>query len=68
MSKGIDAKEAVHGDQMIEVKLWFWTNGLADGKDQITKHAWSSDVVRIKGNKSHGIVPREPIPFNRSWM
>ena len=33
---------------MIEVKVRFWTNDLADGKDRIRpKHAWGSGVVRM---------------------
>lgn len=64
MTDAIESKEAVHGEKMIEIKVRFWTNDLAEGKGQIIpKHGWSSGVVRIDANKSHGIVPREPIPF-----
>lgn len=57
------AREAAQGERMIEVKVRFWTNDIAEpGKIQ-PKHAWSSGVVRIKGNKSHGIVPHHPKPF-----
>jgi hypothetical protein len=61
----IKAKEAKHGQKMIEVKIRFWTNDMAKGKDEILpKHAWSSGVVRIEKNKSHGIKPSTPRPFN----
>jgi hypothetical protein len=50
---------------MIEVKVRFWTNDLAEGKGKIRpKHAWGSGVVRIASNPSHGIAPKKPIPFN----
>jgi hypothetical protein len=59
------ALEASHGDKMIEVKLRFWTNKLADEPGKvIPKHAWDSGVVRIERNDSHGIVPGNPIPFH----
>jgi hypothetical protein len=59
------ALEAKHGDKMIEVKLRFWTNDIADEPGKvIPKHAWDSGVVRIERNDSHGIVPSNPIPFD----
>ena len=59
------ALEARHGNRMIEVKLRFWTNDLADGPGMIVpKHAWTSGVVRIERNDSHGIVPTNPRPFH----
>lgn len=58
-------REAKHGQKMIEVKIRFWTNDIAEGKGQIVpKHAWSGGVVRIEGNKSHGIEPGNPVPFH----
>ncbi len=61
----IQAKEAEHGQKMIEVKIRFWTNDIAEGKDKILpKHAWSSGVVRIQKNKSHDIKPSNPKPFH----
>jgi len=53
MPKNAKAREAEHGQKMIEVKLRFWTNNLAGKSGQIIpKHAWSSGVVRIEPNKS----------------
>ena len=57
--------EAKQGEKMIEIKLRFWTNNIAeeDGK-VIPKHAWSAGVVRIERNRSHGIEPGSPRPFH----
>jgi hypothetical protein len=65
MAENVEAREAKHGSKMIEVKVRFWTNDIADDKGKILpKHAWGSGVVRIDSNSSHGIVPREPLIFN----
>ena len=54
-----EALEAKHGEKMIEVKLRFWTNGLADEDGKVTpKHAWSAGVVRLERNGTHNIVPQ----------
>ncbi len=59
------ALEARHGERMIEVKVRFWTNDIATEPGKVLpKHAWSSGVVRIEANKSHGIVPGNPKPFH----
>ena len=57
--------EAKQGEKMIEVKLRFWTNDISPeiGK-VIPKHAWTSGVVRIERNYSHGIEPGKPLPFH----
>jgi hypothetical protein len=60
----VEAKEAEHGQKMIEIKLRFWTNNIAEGKNKIIpKDAWAAGVVRIESNRSHGITPSGPIPF-----
>jgi hypothetical protein len=65
MPATVEAREAAYGKKMIEVKVRFWTNDLADGKGKILpKHAWGAGLVRIKGNDAHGIVPGEPVLFN----
>lgn len=65
MPKNVESREAEHGQKMIEVKLRFWTNDIADEAGRIVpKHAWSSGVVRIESNKSHGITPNAPKPFH----
>jgi len=65
MAIKLNGKVAVHGEKMIEVKIRFWTNDIAKKTGNIVpKHAWSSGVVRMEGNKSHGIKPRNPLPFH----
>jgi hypothetical protein len=40
--ESIESREAKHGSKMIEVKVRFWTNDLAERKDRIIpKHAWT---------------------------
>lgn len=57
--------EAKQGEKMIEVKLRFWTNNIAEQLGKvIPKHAWTSGVVRMERNKSHGIEPGNPQPFH----
>ena len=65
MSNTPTPKVAKHGQKMIEVRVRFWTDCLTDQKDAvIPKHAWDSGVVIIEGNKTHGITPDSPTPFN----
>ncbi len=60
-----EAREAKHGEKMIEVKVRFWTDGIASDPGKVVpKNAWTSGVVRIDSNKSHGITPQSPVPFN----
>ena len=61
----IDSREAVHGKKMIEIKLRFWTDDIADDKGKIiAKHCWDSGVVRVTRNDLHGIEPLKPRLFN----
>jgi hypothetical protein len=61
----IRAREAKHGEKMIELKVRFWTDGLSPERGKVlAKHAWTSGVVRIERNKAHGIIPSKPVPFN----
>ena len=58
------SREAKHGEKMIEVKVRFWTDSIAEkGKIQ-PKHALTAGVVRIERNAAHGLVPSSPVPFN----
>ena len=60
-----DSLEAKQGEKMIEVQLRFWTDELSPDQGQVVaKHAWTSGVVKIERNESHGIVPGNPRPFN----
>ena len=61
----VEALEAKHGQKMIEVKVRFWTNDIAEEEGKVRpKHAWTSGVVRIERNPAHGIVPQRPLPFH----
>jgi hypothetical protein len=61
----LEDKEAQQGEKMIEVRIRFWTNDIADSEGKIRpKHAWSSGVVRIEPNKSHGIMSGRSLPFH----
>src|SRR5688572_23689175 len=58
------SQEAKQGEKMIEVKVRFWTNDIApEDRKVLPKHAWSSGVVRIDRNNTHGITPGPPRPF-----
>ena len=64
-SKGLEQREAQQGEKMIEIRIRFWTNDLAESPGNILpKQAWSSGMVIMDRNKSHGIVPKDPIPFH----
>jgi len=61
----MDERKAIHGKKMIEIKLRFWTDEIAESKKKIIqKHCWDAGVVRITKNDLHGIKPDAPIPFN----
>jgi hypothetical protein len=58
-------KDAAIGERMIEVKIRFWTNDLADGAGRVRpRHAWASGVVRMDPNATHGVTPGSPAPFH----
>ena len=57
--------KAKHGEKMIEVKIRFWTDDISkEAACVIPKHAWTSGVVRMERNDSHGITPSKPKIFN----
>lgn len=61
----VEEREAEHGKKMIEVKVRFWTDGLATAEGHVLpKHAWAAGVVRLASNTTHGIVTENPLPFN----
>src|SRR5690242_11074474 len=62
--QGSKPVQARHGEKMIEVKVRFWTDDIADKGEILPKHGWTSGVVRIEGNTTHGIKPSKPRPFN----
>ena len=59
--------EGKHGEKMIEVRVRFWTDSIADEKGKlIPKHCWNKGIVYMKNNKTHGIhgSSENPILFN----
>lgn len=65
MKDDVESLEAKQGEKMVEIKLRFWTNDLSGTKGKIRpKHAWTSGVVLVERNPSHGIVPGKPQPFH----
>jgi hypothetical protein len=64
MPQDVESREAKHGEKMIEIKLRFWTDDIAEQGKVIPKHAWTAGVVRMEANRSHGISPRHPVPFH----
>ena len=65
MAESIESREAKYGEKMIEVKVRFWTDEIAEKEGQIKlRHAWTAGVVRMHRNESHDIIPKYPRPFN----
>ena len=58
-------REAKFGERMIELKVRFWTDGIATGKGRIRpQHAWTRGMITLERNNAHGIVPVRGRPFN----
>jgi len=58
-------REAKYGEKMIEVKVRFWTDSIASEEGKIIpKVCWEHGVIRMERNDAHGIIPKEPLPFN----
>lgn len=64
MSESVEAREAKHGEKMIEIKIRFWTDDISGPGTVRPKHGWTAGVVRIQKNPTHGITPKHPRPFN----
>ncbi len=61
----IEETEAKFGERMIEIKVRLWTNDIAETEGSVLpKHAWSSGLVRLTSNKTHGIGPNKALPFH----
>ena len=62
----VEAREAdpARGDRMIELRVRFWTNGIASDEGKIVpRHAWDSGTVEMRSNESHGIVAKQAYHF-----
>ena len=58
-------KKAAPRERTIELKISFWTNGLATKEAHIIpKNAWTNGTIRIKRNNSHNIIPGNDLKFN----
>jgi hypothetical protein len=56
---------AKHGEKMITMTVYFWTNDIAGQKGRISrKQAWAAGMVAMDANPSHGIKPRKTRPFH----
>jgi len=64
MVESLEGREAAWGTRMIEIKVRFWTNDLAEKGRIVPKEGWTRGVVRITPNKAHGIEPGAAVPFN----
>ena len=61
----VAAADASHGQKMIELRIRFWTNDIADEAGKVLpKHAWAAGIVRMESNSAHGIKAKSPAPFN----
>jgi hypothetical protein len=50
--------------KMIELRIKFWTNGIAETPGAIRqRHSWDRGVVEMRRNRRHGINPERPKPF-----
>lgn len=59
-----DEIEAKHGDKMIEFRIKFFTNSIAERDGCIKKkHLWPNGMIHITRNDSHGIIGNQR-PFN----
>jgi hypothetical protein len=60
-----NSKKAEHNEKMIELRIRFWTNDIAETKgDIIPKHSWDGGMVYMQPNASHGIKRTRPRPFH----
>ena len=59
-----EAIRAKHGEKMIKVELYFWTNKIADEKGYVVpKVAWNAGWQNLLANKTHGLK-RDAEPFH----
>lgn len=60
-----DEPKAAPGERMIELRVRFWTDGLAHNPGHvIPKHAWTSGMVHVTANDSHDLHAGQDTPFN----
>ena len=60
----VPVANAARGERTIELRVRFWTNGIASAEGKIVpRHAWDSGTVEVRSNESHGIVSKEALHF-----
>jgi hypothetical protein len=64
MSHAGPPEKAPLGEKMIEVKVRFFTDGLAPDGQILPRHGYAAGEVRVTRNPSHDIRPGEPVMFN----
>jgi hypothetical protein len=53
-------------ERTIELEVRLWTNSI-DGAEKgfiVPKHGWTRGTIGMRRNDSHGILPKNPRPFN----
>jgi hypothetical protein len=59
------AIKAAPTENMIEIRIRFFTDDIAPGKNIIEpKHAWDTGMVMVTANHSHGLKAIQPLPFH----
>ncbi|HEU4971431.1 MAG TPA: hypothetical protein VFT35_05895 [Gaiellaceae bacterium] len=60
----VPVADAERGTRTIELRVRFWTNGIASAEGKIVpRHAWDSGTVEMRSNESHGIVAKQAYHF-----
>lgn len=56
---------APYGQKTIELRVRFWTDNLAAGRNMVLpRQGWDSGVVHTVANEAHGIEGGNPVTFN----
>lgn len=63
MVSKVKGHKATIGEKMIQLKVAFFTDDLAEDGRIKPKHGWTGGFVYMTSNKTHGIVPKNPRPF-----
>jgi hypothetical protein len=65
MSQKITGSQAQPGEKMLEIRIKFWTDQIAETRGEIVpKHALDAGIVYMPRNKSHDIHSTESEKFH----
>ena len=65
MAESMQTRKARPRERMIQVSVYFFTNGFDERRGYIApKHGWTRGAIRMERNQSHGILPGISRPFN----